>query len=82
MHGFDDKILDLTSVLLETFFSFCGETHELPPAVKKNRFDACLEILRRRYENAGLKASSLSSDIRLRCIRPTIWSAVAKVSLE
>uniref|UniRef100_A0A7S3Q5Z2 Insulysin n=1 Tax=Chaetoceros debilis TaxID=122233 RepID=A0A7S3Q5Z2_9STRA len=86
VHGFDDRILDLTSEMLKTFFSFCGNTdvgddndkYQLPSAVKKHRFDACLEILRRRYGNAGLTASSFCSDIRLRCLRPTIWSASAK----
>ena len=90
VHGFDDRILDLTSEMLKTFFSFCGNTdvgddndkYQLPSAVKKHRFDACLEILRRRYGNAGLTASSFCSDIRLRCLRPTIWSASAKVCVH
>jgi len=79
VHGFDDKILDLSSEILKVFFSFRSDDTELPSAVKEHRFNAGLEILQRRYGNAGMKASSLCSDIRLRCIRPTIWSSTAKV---
>lgn len=77
IQGFDDKILTLTKEILNAFFSFRGDV--LPPSVKPNRFHACLEVLLRRYRNSGMKASSLCSDIRLRCLRPTIWSSSAKV---
>lgn len=78
VHGFDDKILDLTAEVLKALFSFRKEGTELPSDIKHHRFESCLEVLRRRYVNTGMKASSLCSDIRLRCLRPTIWSATAK----
>jgi hypothetical protein len=79
-NGFDHKLLDLAKVLLNVILSFRSD--ELPPEVKPGRFDACLEVLKRKYSNAGMKASKLCSEIRLRCIRPTIWSSSAKVSLH
>eukprot|EP00557_Chaetoceros_sp_GSL56_P013042 CAMPEP_0176481116 /NCGR_PEP_ID=MMETSP0200_2-20121128/2644_1 /TAXON_ID=947934 /ORGANISM="Chaetoceros sp., Strain GSL56" /LENGTH=1248 /DNA_ID=CAMNT_0017877291 /DNA_START=89 /DNA_END=3832 /DNA_ORIENTATION=- len=80
VHGFDDKVLDLTTVILDVFFSFRKEGTDLPPAIKHHRFESCLEILRRRYGNAGMKASSLCSDIRLRCLMPTVWSSTSKAN--
>ena len=80
VNGFDDKLLHLTEALLEVLFSFNTDNQTLPQGIHENRFDACLEILRRRYNNEGMKASSLCSEVRLRCIRPTIWSANSKVS--
>lgn len=77
--GFDDKILDLTEAVLNIFYSFRNDTMELPADIKQHRFEACLEILRRRYRNSGMRASSLCSNIRLRCLRPTIWSSTEKV---
>lgn len=41
---------------------------------------ACLEVLQRKYKNAGLKASALCSNLRLMALRPTIWSANEKAS--
>ncbi len=82
IYGFDDKLLNLTEAMLKVLFSFNTDSQSLPEGVCANRFEACLEILRRRYNNDGMKASSLCSDVRLRCIRPTIWSANAKVSIE
>ena len=81
LQGFDDKILDLAESMLNTFFSFRkDDSSELPASVKLHRFEACLEILCRRYRNAGMKATSLCSGIRLRCLRPNIWSCSEKVS--
>jgi len=51
---------------------------KLPSGINPDRFDDCLEVLRRKYNNEGMRASSLASEIRLQCIRPTIWSANAK----
>jgi hypothetical protein len=70
----------LQTVILNVLFSSRKEGTDLPSAIKQHRFESCLEILRRRYGNAGMKASSLCSDIRLRCLRPTIWSSTSKVN--
>uniref|UniRef100_A0A7S4UXX9 Peptidase M16 C-terminal domain-containing protein n=2 Tax=Ditylum brightwellii TaxID=49249 RepID=A0A7S4UXX9_9STRA len=80
VHGFDHKLLDLASEVLKVFFSFHNQQdpNKLPDTIKPGRFDACLEVLMRRYANAGMQASSLCTDVRLRCIRPTIWSSHSK----
>jgi len=78
INGFDDKLLELTAEILKVIFSFNTTDAELPLGIKKSRFDSCLEVLIRKYNNVGMRASSLCSDVRLRCIRPTIWSAAAK----
>lgn len=80
VHGFDDKILNLAKDMLSILFSFKNETNDLPANIEQHRFDSCLEILRRRYRNSGMRASSLCADIRVRCLRPTIWSSTEKVS--
>jgi len=79
VHGFDHKLLDLTSEILKVLFSFNSGDEFLPAGIIADRFYACLDILRRKYNNEGMRASSLCSDIRLRCLRPTIWSANDKV---
>ncbi len=78
VHGFDDKLLDLTGEILKSLFSFNVDGH-LPNGINSDRFETCLEILRRKYNNQGMTASSLCSEVRLRCIRPTIWSPNSKV---
>lgn len=82
VNGFDDKLMDFSALLLQLLFSFRGrgEQEGLPDEIKPGRFEACLELLRRRYANRGLQASKLCSEIRLRCLRSTLWSAHAKVS--
>lgn len=80
VHGFDHKLLRLASQILAVFFSFRDESEKLPAGIKDARFDACLEILMRNYHNGGMQASRFCTDIRLRSIRPTIWSSYAKVS--
>lgn len=79
VHGFDDKLQSLTDEILKVMFSFNTHGVELPSGINPDRFDACLEVLRRKYNNEGMRASSLCSEVRLRCIRPTIWSSNAKV---
>ena len=79
VYGFDDKVLTLLSVLLSTLLTFkSSDDSGLPPTVKSNRFNANLEVLRRQYSNAGMKASKLCANVRLRCIRQTTWSSNAK----
>ena len=60
-------------------FRKSAASSELPTLIKPDRFDACLEVLRRSYANAGMNASKLCTNIRLRCLRPTIWSSHAKL---
>ena len=79
VHGFDDKLLHLAKEILNVFCSFRNSSGaELPDLIKPGRFEACLEVLRRSYANAGLNASKLCTSIRLTCLRTTIWSAHAK----
>ena len=79
VHGFDDKLLNLFESIFVVMLSFRGEEHGLPNTARAGRFEACLEVLSRNYANSGMKASKLSSDIRLRCLRATTWSAFAKL---
>ena len=79
VNGFDDKLLNLTDELLKAIFGFNTSEVELPQGINPDRFDACLEVLLRRYNNEGMRASSLCSDVRIRCLRPNIWSAHTKV---
>ncbi len=82
VHGFDDKLLALFKLIVRVVFSFRGRDGEteLPDSIKEGRFEACLEVMRRKYANHGLKASKLCSDVRLRCLRPSMWSSHSKVS--
>ena len=80
VNGFDDKLMTLFAIVLEMLLSFRGnDTLALPRGIQKERFDLCLESNLRRYANAGMKASSLASDIRVKCLKPNLWSAHAKV---
>ena len=83
VHGFDDKLLNLFELILRAIFEFRGRNGDsgLPASIREGRFAACLEVLRRKYVNIGMKASNLSSSVRLRSIRPCLRSAHAKVSL-
>lgn len=79
-HGFDDKLLTLFDIFFETLLSFRGVTKSLPDGISEARFNALLEILRRKYRNSGMSASTLSGDIRLHCLRSTIWTSGAKLA--
>jgi secreted Zn-dependent insulinase-like peptidase len=83
VHGFDHKLLALFLEIFSVLLSFRGrlETEGLPDTVLPGRFEACYEVLMRKYENAGLKASHLASQIRIQCLRSTSWSSYEKVSL-
>lgn len=82
VHGFDDKLLELFKLIVLAIFDFRGRAceAELPASIKEGRFEACLEVLRRRYGNAGLKASNLSSSVRLMALQPSMRSSHSKVS--
>ena len=83
VYGFDHKLQNLSNSLLKVLLSFAGRKSEdgLPSTIKEGRFDACLEILRRRYTNSGMKASAMSTDVRLRCLRSDNRSAHSKVRI-
>ena len=77
--GFDHKLMTLTQEILEVFFSFRKNEagHGILP-FNTERYEQCLEMLMRRYQNVGMHASSFCITIRLRCLCPSIWSAGAK----
>jgi hypothetical protein len=80
VHGFDDKLLDLFSVMFEVLMEFRGrEDGSLPKAIKDGRFDLCLETYRRQCINVGMKSSKLATGVRIRCLRPNSWSSHQQV---
>jgi hypothetical protein len=81
VHGFNDKLLELFLAIFPVILSFRGhsEVNSLPDTISVERFHACHEILMRRYENSGSKASHLARQIRIQCLRSTSWSAFEKV---
>ena len=79
INGFDDKLHDLFKATMEIFLSFRGNRDALPDSIKKERLDACREVLERRYINSGMAASGFSSTIRLQSIQPNFRSANAKL---
>ena len=81
VNGFDHKLLDLFKTIFGVMIAFRGRAGSdgLPDCIKDGRFDACLEVQRRKYQNDGIKASRLCTDVRVRCLRPTSWSSYAKV---
>ncbi|GKY91772.1 hypothetical protein MPSEU_000148900 [Mayamaea pseudoterrestris] len=77
--GYDDNIMSLVIKVLDTLFSFRKTKGILPSDINEKRFGACIELLERKYKNAGMNASSLCSNIRLQCICPSYWSANEKL---
>jgi len=77
--GFDDKLLDLFESVMSILLSFARVSTALPDSISKDRYEACIEVMRRNYKNAGLMASKLCSSIRLRALRKNIWSAAKKL---
>jgi len=82
VNGFDHKLQALCKELLTVLLSFAGRSSSdgLPSMINERRFDACVEILRRRYTNAGMQPSSMSTNVRLECLRAESWSCTSKVS--
>lgn len=81
VNGFDDKLLDLFTVVFDLLMEFRGRTDgSFPSAIKKGRFEVCLESYRRACSNAGMKASSLATSLRVSCLRPNSWSSNQKVN--
>ena len=81
VHGFDQNLLALARVVLDVAMSFHSRDSEsgLPSTIKDGRFDACLEVLLRKYSNAGMDASGLTTSLRLLCLRPSIKSPFSKM---
>ena len=78
-HGFDDKLLDLVRHVIPVFLSFRGQTDSLPDGIPKKRFDACYEVLHRKYKNNGLVSSKMCKNLRVEALRATFWSAHSKL---
>ena len=82
VHGFDDKLLNLFLYMFKLLLSFRDlRDGRLPDSIQDGRFDLCLESYRRNCTNSGMKASKLSTSIRVRCLRPTSWTANQKVRI-
>jgi nardilysin len=80
VHGFDDKLLKLFLIMLETFLRFRDlSLTDLPEGFCKQRFDQVLEQYQRSCHNSGMKAPKLGSSVRIRCLRPGSYSARQKL---
>jgi secreted Zn-dependent insulinase-like peptidase len=78
-HGFDDKLLDLVQYILPIFLSFVSTENSLPDGIPESRFDASLEVLRRKYKNQGMSSSNFCKDLRLQALRVQYWSSFEKL---
>ena len=80
IHGFDDNLLDLAKEVLRIVMSFRGRDGQcgLPSTIEDERFDAMLEVLRRKFTNAGMDASSFSAGLRLLCLRQSMKSSFSR----
>ena len=80
VHGFCHKLLPLAAEVLNVVMSFREDgTCDLPSTIKDGRFEACLELLLRKWSNAGMDASSFSAGLRLLCLRPSAKSTFARL---
>lgn len=81
VNGFDNKVLVLAKQVLSVVMSFRGrDGHKcLPSSIKESRFDACLEVLLRKYRNSGMEASSFVTGLRLLCLKPSTKSSFSKM---
>jgi nardilysin len=80
VNGFDDKLLSLFLILLETILKFRNsDLKDLPDTISRQQFDITLEKYRRSCHNAGMKAQNLGSNARVRCLRPGSFSARQRV---
>ncbi|KAG7371853.1 peptidase insulinase family protein [Nitzschia inconspicua] len=80
VHGFDDKLLTLFLIMLETFLRFrSNHTDRLPDGFCEQRFKLVVEKYIRGCHNSDMKASKLSSSARIRCLRPGSYSARQKL---
>ncbi len=69
VHGFNDKLMNLFVIMLETLLKFRNNnSKKLPEGFKTQSFDLVLESYRRACTNSGIKAKKLASNVRIRCI--------------
>lgn len=80
VEGFDCKLLNLFETIFSRLLSFRQHNDKLPDAIHEDRFAACLEVLQRKYKNQGMTSAKLCSSLRIRALRPTIWSASKKLT--
>jgi len=79
VHGFNDKLMNLFAIMLETLLKFRNnDTNELPEGFSEQRFDLVLENYRRSCHNSGMRAKALASGIRIRSICQGGFSARKK----
>lgn len=80
VHGFNDKLMNLFVVMLETLLKFRNvrDSNDLPEGFSKQRFDLVLENYRRSCHNSGMKAQKLASGVRIRCICERGYSSKKK----
>lgn len=77
--GFDDKLLDLARFVLPIFLSFAQPGDSLPKTFPESRFEACYEILHRKYKNDGLTSSKFCKYVRVEALRARYWSAHSRL---
>ena len=68
--------------MIPVFLSFRGKKDSLPDGIPKKRFEACYEVLHRKYKNQGLVSSKFCRNIRLQALRATYWPAYSKWNLD
>merc|ERR1719343_1898156 len=69
VHGFNDKLMNLFEIMLETLLKFRNnDTKKLPEGFTLQSFDLVLENYRRACHNSCIKAQKLASSVRIRCI--------------
>lgn len=79
VHGFDNKLHNLLESVLGLLLSFRMSTGGLPDVFEDERFDYCLEVLRRGYKNSGMSSGKLASIVRILALRPNHWSSYQKL---
>jgi len=82
VHGFDDKLMKLFAIMLETLLKFRNnDTKELPEGFTTESFDLVIEAYRRACTNSGIKAKKLASNVRIRCICQKGYSGRQKLEV-
>ena len=80
VHGFNDKLMKLFVIMLETLLKFRNnDTKKLPEGFTNQSFDLVVENYKRACHNSGMKASKLASSVRIRCICQKGYSAREKL---
>ena len=82
VHGFNDKLMKLFAIMLETILKFRNNTtSKLPDGFTDQGFDLVVENYRRACHNSGMKASRLASSVRIRCICQKGYSGRQKLEV-